>query len=173
MLEDRAREVLARGFCGRLATVGPDGWPYLVPLLYVWRDGELWLHNTSARGHLRHNVDSESRVCFEVDEPGEVFAYGRFECDTSVSYASVIVFGRIRIVDDRYLKGRFFEDLMRKYSDASQDRPKGFFPRLDEVTVYAIAVERITGKETALPTRAEQWPSLDRTKSPHARPPNV
>jgi uncharacterized protein len=143
----------------------------VVPLLYVWRDGELWLHNTSARGHLRANVDFESRVCFEVDEPGAVFAYGRFECDTSVSYASVIVFGHIRIIEDRHLKSRFFEELMRKYSDASLDRPKSFFPRLDEVTVYAITAERITGKETALPSRSEQWPALDRTKSPDAKPP--
>ena len=171
MPEERARAALERGFCGRLATVGRDGWPYVVPLLYVWRDGDLWLHNTSAHGHLRDNVDFESRVCFEVGEPGEVFAYGRFECDTSVSYASVIAFGRIRIVDDRDLKIRFFEDLMRKYSDAPLERPKGFFPRLDEVTVYAITVERITGKETALPARAEQWPARDRTKSPHATPP--
>ena len=93
------------------------------------------------------------------------------ECDTSVSYTSVIAFGRIRIVDDRDLKIRFFEDLMRKYSDTSLGRPQGFFPRLDEVTVYAVTVERITGKETALPARAEQWPARDRTKSPHATPP--
>lgn len=121
MPEERARAALERGFCGRLATVGRDGWPYVVPLLYVWRDGDLWLHHTSAHGHLRDNVDFESRVCFEVDEPGEVFAYGRFECDTSVSYASVIAFGRIRIVDDRDLKIRFFEDLiLRRLARATE-----------------------------------------------------
>jgi hypothetical protein len=27
----------------------------------------------------------------------------------------------------------------------------------------------MTGKETPLPAVAEQWPALDRTKSPHAR----
>jgi nitroimidazol reductase NimA-like FMN-containing flavoprotein (pyridoxamine 5'-phosphate oxidase superfamily) len=82
MPEAVAHEVLERGFCGRLATVGPDGWPYIVPLLYIVRDGEIWIHNAGVRGHLRVNVDHEARVCFEVDEPGEVFAYGRFECDT-------------------------------------------------------------------------------------------
>ncbi len=49
-------------------------------------------------------------------------------------------------------------------------RPKGFFPRLDEVTVYAIAIERMTGKETALPPAQGRWPALDRTKRPDARP---
>ena len=33
MTEERARAALAAGFCGRLATVGADGWPYVVPLL--------------------------------------------------------------------------------------------------------------------------------------------
>jgi len=85
MSVERAREVLERGYCGRQGTVGADGWPYLLPLLYVCLEGEIWVHNTSARGHLRAHVEHEQRVCFEVDEPGEVFPYGRFECDTSVS----------------------------------------------------------------------------------------
>ena len=101
MDEDTAREALASGFCGRLATVGPDGYPYCVPLLYVWLDGEVWVHNTAARGHLRRNVEHEARVCFEIDEPGEVFPYGRFECDSALAYRSVILFGRIRVVEVR------------------------------------------------------------------------
>ena len=71
-----------RGFAGRLATVSEDGYPYCVPLLYVWADGQVFLHGTSARGHLRRNVEREPRVCFEIDEPDEVFDYGRFECDS-------------------------------------------------------------------------------------------
>ena len=57
MPEARARALLAGGYAGRLATVGADGWPYVVPLLYVWMDGEIWVHNTAARGHLRGNID--------------------------------------------------------------------------------------------------------------------
>ena len=108
----RARELLQRAGSGRLATVGADGWPYVVPLLHVWIDGEIWVHNTRARGHLRANVDHEARVCFEVDAAGEVFPYGRFECDTSVAYESVVVFGRIRVVEDAERKRAFFDALM-------------------------------------------------------------
>jgi len=98
MTHERRLETLDRGFSGRLATVGEDGYPYCVPLLYVWMDGEVYLHNARARGHLRANVDHESRVCFEGDEPGDVSAYGRFECDSSVAYRSVILFGRVRVI---------------------------------------------------------------------------
>ena len=170
MPEAAAAEVLARGFSGRLATVGPDGWPYIVPLLYLWRDGEIWVHNAGVRGHLRVNVDHEARVCFEVDEPGEVFAYGRFECDTSVEYRSVVVFGRIRVVEERDAKVRFFDALMAKYGDPTWRRAAGFYPRLDQITLYSIAVERMTGKETVLPAAAQRWPAADRTKSPDTRP---
>jgi uncharacterized protein len=170
MAEAAVLQLLAHGYSGRLATVGADGWPYVVPLLYVWKGGQIWVHNTGARGHLRGNVDHDSRVCFEVDEPGEVFPYGRFECDSALAYRSVVAFGRISVVDERAAKTAFFEALMDKYGDPGWSRPKGFFPRLDEVTVYAIAIERMTGKETALPPAQDRWPALDRTKSPHARP---
>ena len=68
-------------------------------------------------------------------------------------------------------KTRFFVALMRKYGDPAWDRPTHFFPRLDDVTVYAVTIDRMTGKETALPGVSERWPALDRTKSPRATPP--
>ncbi len=151
MPEAEAQSVLEQGFCGRLGTVGEDGYPYVVPLLYVWLDGEIWTHNTRAVGHLRRNVNHEPRVCFEVDAPGQVFPYGRFECDTSVSYRSVIAFGRIRVVEDSEAKARFCSALMAKYGNAEWDRPRDVFPRLDQITVYAITLERVTGKQNLLP----------------------
>jgi nitroimidazol reductase NimA-like FMN-containing flavoprotein (pyridoxamine 5'-phosphate oxidase superfamily) len=163
--------LLASGYCGHLATVSPDGSPYVCPLLYVWLDGRVWLHNTSAQGHLQDNVRHDPRVCFEVSAPGEVFAYGRYECDTSVEYRSIVVFGRAAIVDDRARKSAFFDALMAKYHGNDPTRPKGFYPRLDAVTVYALTVESITGKEQRLPAIEMQWPAADNTKSPEATPP--
>src|SRR6185369_16524199 len=126
----------------------------------------------SARGHLRSNVEANSRVCFEIDAPEEVFDYGRFECDSGLAYQSVVLFGTIRIVDDLAHKQRFCEVLMEKYGKPDTIRPKGFFPRIDAITVYAVTVERITGKETAMPPLSEQWPAKDRTKTPNASLPS-
>lgn len=168
--DERVREMLASAYCGRLATVGPAGWPYVVPLLYVWMDDEIWVHNTGARGHLRENVEREPRVCFEVDDPGPVFPYGRFECDSTLAYRSVVGFGRIRIVEGRVAKTAFCHALMAKYADPRWERPKDFFPRLDQITVYAVAVERMTGEELALPGPEDRWPAVDRARTPHAAP---
>jgi len=170
MSEPRAYEMLERGFSGQLATVGEDGYPYCIPLLYIWMDGEIYLHTSRASGHLRANVEREPRICFEIDEPDEVFDYGRFECDSGLAYQSLIVFGKIRIAEERAVKQRFCEALMAKYGKPDSTRPKGFFPRIDAITVYAIAIERMTGKEMALPALSEQWPAQDRTKTPNARP---
>lgn len=168
---ERAEALLRRGFCGRLATVGADGAPYCTTMLYLWMDGAIHMHGTRARGHLRSNIDHESRACFVIDEPGEVFDYGRFECDSTVSYASVVVSGRVTIVEGAEAKQRFFEALMGKYRMAGPTRPAGFFPRLDQITLYALSIERLTGKENVLPEMAGRWPAIDRSKTPNARPP--
>ncbi|HXQ53243.1 MAG TPA: pyridoxamine 5'-phosphate oxidase family protein [Stellaceae bacterium] len=170
MNEERARALLERGFSGRLATVGADGYPYCVPLLYLLMDGKLYVHGTSGKGHLRSNIEHEARVCFEVDEPGEVFAYGRFECDSTVEYRSVVLFGRIRVVDDEATKRRFCDALLAKYGSEDWNRPKGFYPRLHLIAVYEIEIERIAGKETALPPLSQRWPARDDTKTPDAKP---
>lgn len=171
MLGDtEARELIARAYCGRLATMGSDGWPYIVPLLHVFIGDEISLHNTAARGHLRANIERDGRACFEVDEPVKVFDYGRFECDTGLAYQSALAYGRVRIIDDRERKNRFFDELLAKYGTGVPGRPKSFYPRLDGVTVYAMSVERISGKQCPLPPSSEQWPARDRTMSPNAVP---
>ena len=168
----RCEALLRRGFCGRLATVGADGAPYCTTMLYLWMDGAIQLHGTRAKGHLRSNIDHEARACFVIDEPGEVFDYGRFECDSTVAYASVVLFGRVTVVEAAIAKQRFFEALMAKYRTAGPTRPAGFFPRIDQIALYALAIDRLTGKAIGLPDITGQWPALDRSKTPNARPPS-
>jgi uncharacterized protein len=172
MPSERILETLAQGYSGRLATVSEDGFPYCIPLLYVCIGGEVYLHTASAKGHRRANIEREPRVCFEIDEQEGVFDYGRFECDSGLAYRSVCLFGRISIVEDRDVKQRFCEALIAKYGKPETGRPEGFFPRIDAITVYAITVERMTGKEQPLPPLSEQWPAKDRTKTPNASMPS-
>ena len=152
------------------ATVSANGDPYVVPNLFVYADGLIHLH-TSLTGHFLANIEARPRISFEMAEMGTVFPYGEFECDTSVSYTSVVGFGTVRIDGDPAGKARFFDRLLAKYADPKWQRAKGFYPRLDMVTVYAIEIERITGKRGPLPAVGDQWPAKNMTKSPGAAAP--
>jgi uncharacterized protein len=161
---------LRAGRVAHFGTVGPDGDPYVIPNLYVYTDGRVYLHTASA-GRFRANVEARPRVCFETSELAQTFAYGEFQCDTSASYVSVIGVGAIFIETDDAGKTRFFDRFMEKYGDPAWGRPKSFYPRLGEVTVYWIDASQITGKRVPLPPVAQQWPADNRTKSPGAAPP--
>ena len=163
--------LLRRAALAHFATLGADGAPYVVPNLFVYDGGKVYLHTTAASGHFRANVTHSPRISFAISEMGEVFPYGEFECDTTLSYASVIGFGIIHIEADRAEKARFFDRFLAKYASPTWQRPKSFYPRLDEVVVYRIEPERVTGKKGPLPPLGEQWPARNLTKSPGAVPP--
>ncbi len=167
MSEEDMNEFLARAFCGRTATLGADGYPYVVPNLFVWREGHVWLHTAPYEGHFLRNVRHCERVSFEVDEPGQIFPYGHVECDTSVSYRSVVLFGRIGIIEEEAQKTRFYEAFLQKYAPPdSWGREKGSFPRMGSTVVYRIVPESMTGKHGKLPAIEDQWPNRNLTASP-------
>jgi len=158
MTQQQLTEFLAACYCGRTGSVGRDGYPYVVPNLFVWMDERIFLHTARVRGQFLANVEFSDRVCFEVDQPGSTFPYGPVECDTSISYRSAVVFGRIRIENDPDTRRRFFAAFMSKYAPAdSWGRPQGTFPRIDQTIVYSIAVEVMTGKETPMPAPEKRW----------------
>jgi nitroimidazol reductase NimA-like FMN-containing flavoprotein (pyridoxamine 5'-phosphate oxidase superfamily) len=164
-------QLLEKATVAHFGTVSEDGFPYVVPNLFVYADGKIYTHNSSATGHFRRNITHSANLCFEVAEMGQVFPYGEFECDTSTSYASAIGFGTIRVETDPAAKARFFDLFLAKYADPAWDRPKSFYPRLEQVTVYCIEIREITGKKGPLLPVSEQWPAKNKTLSPNAVPP--
>lgn len=48
------------------ATFGPDGWPHLMPLWYVVREGRLWAW-TYAKSQKARNMERDPRVTLEVE----------------------------------------------------------------------------------------------------------
>src|SRR5689334_11654409 len=142
---DEAEQALAGLRVAHVASVGPDGEPYVIPSLFVWTGSALQFHGTRARGQLRRNLDHRPRVCFEACEPGAVYPYGEFVCDLTISYVSVIGAGAVRIDDDPRDKAAFFARFLAKYADPRWDQPTGFYPRLDHVVVYTVTPERLTG----------------------------
>jgi uncharacterized protein len=158
MTAEEVRRFLASAHCGRTATVGADGYPYVVPNLFVWMEERIFLHTARYRGHFLANVEFCDRVCFEADQPGETFPYGPVECDTSIAFRSVVVFGRIRVVPELDIRQRFFTAFMSKYAPPdSWGRAKDTFPRIGSTILYAISPEIMTGKQAPLPATENRW----------------
>jgi nitroimidazol reductase NimA-like FMN-containing flavoprotein (pyridoxamine 5'-phosphate oxidase superfamily) len=113
---------------------------------------------------LRANSESHDRVCFETSNTGKLLP-SNVALEFSIQYESVIVFGRIRLLDDPEAKERALYGLVAKYfpgmSPGKHYRPISA-QELKRTAVFAIAVNRWSGKRN-WSERAEQsdkWPEL-------------
>ncbi|MFC1974992.1 pyridoxamine 5'-phosphate oxidase family protein [Chloroflexota bacterium] len=134
--------ILHRAGVGRLG-LAVDNTPYVVPLNYIYHNGAIYFH-CADEGRKIEMLKANPRVCFEVDEH-----YGTVRSNKptphSTNYASVIVFGQAKIVDDLPQKFEALQALLDKYAPGRHYRPM----RLNEartVTVVKISLEAMTGK---------------------------
>ena len=58
------REILEKGVSGVLAVSGDDGYPYAVPLNYVYDDGCLYFHSANV-GHKIDAIRENPKVSFK------------------------------------------------------------------------------------------------------------
>lgn len=100
---------------GSVAHVGfsVDGQPYVIPLIYHYADGTLYLHGAPASRALRTLV-SGAAVCVEVTQLDGLVA-SRDAKSHSVNYRSVVVFGSATRVADDEVKRAIFEQMTARY----------------------------------------------------------
>ena len=88
------------------ATLGPRGWPHLMPLWYVVRDGELWGW-TFAKSQKTRNLERDPRATLQI-ETGAEYQELRgvmLECDTVLHRDVDTVAGIGLALVDRYNPG--------------------------------------------------------------------
>ena len=93
--ESECAEILRREPRGVLAVLGDDGYPYTVPLDFVYDDGKLYFH-CAGEGHKLDAIRRCDKATFCVMDAGE-----RRPGEWWLTFRSVIVFGRVRVLDDR------------------------------------------------------------------------
>ena len=71
MSDEEARAFLEEQRTVICATVGRDGWPHLMPLWYVVRNGSLWAW-TYAKAQKTRNLERDPRATLQV-EAGEAY----------------------------------------------------------------------------------------------------
>ena len=128
---------------------GDGGYPYAVPLSYVYADGAIIFHS-AVQGHKVDAIKRDCRCSFCVIEQDEIRP-----AEFTTYFRSVIAFGRIHILEDAAEKVQALRLLGRRYSP--DDEP-GLQHEIDKsmhhVLLLRLDIEHLSGKEAIELTRA-------------------
>ena len=140
--EDSAA-VLERNTAGVLSAAGDDGYPYAVPLSYVYTDGKIYFH-CAKEGHKLDAIARCEKVSFCVIDTDQVVPE-----EFTTYFRSVIAFGKARVLDDPAEKRAALEALGKRYSP--DETPEAMAKEIDgsfkQVTMVEIAIDHLSGKE--------------------------
>lgn len=140
---EKAVSILEKGASGVLALSGDDGYPYAVPLSYVYDNNKIYFHCAKS-GHKLDAIKRNCKASFCVvgqDQivPGEYTTYFR----------SVIAFGRIRLMEDEREKRAAIEKLAVKYAPggSAAGRAAAIEREWNALCMLEMEIEHMTGKE--------------------------
>lgn len=137
-----AGAILREGSSGVLALSGDEGWPYAVPLSYVYTGGKLYFH-CAREGHKLDALRREPRASFCVIAQDQICP----EKYTTL-YRSVIAFGRLRILEDEEEIRRAITALAKKYfpDETEESRQQEIARSWNAMYLLEMSVEHLTGK---------------------------
>ena len=141
--EKECVEILERNTSGVLALLGDGGYPYAVPLSYVYRGGSLYFH-CAKNGHKLDAIEGCDKVSFCVIDQDRVIPEKYTTC-----FRSVIVFGRADVMTDENEIRDAIERLAVKYApgDSRENRDAAIRREFGALCMVKIQVEHMTGKE--------------------------
>ena len=138
--EEECAAILETAYRGFLSVIGDGGYPYAIPINYVYADGMLYFH-CAAEGHKLDALRASDKACFTVidtpeKEPDEWWYHVR----------SVICFGRVRVVEDAEEKDKRLRQLGKKYFPEGYDMEADMQRNAARAVVLAFRIEHCTGK---------------------------
>lgn len=125
---------------GTLALLGDGGFPYAVPLNFVYDDGRIYFHS-AAEGHKIDSVRAYDKGSFNVTAEREL-------SDDGWSYFvdSVTVFGRLSEIVDEAEKVKRLRLLGNKYFPSTDMTEKDIEKNGARCAVIELRIEHMTGK---------------------------
>ena len=140
--EEESIEILQKATSGVLALLGDNGYPYAVPISYVYADGKIYFHSALS-GHKVDAIRSCDKASFCVIEQDVV----KPEKYTSY-FRSVIAFGRIHIEEDEAEKLAIARLLGNRYNPNHEEAlQKVIEEGLSRMLAIRLDIEHLTGKE--------------------------
>lgn len=137
-----SEEILRRMTNGTLALHGDGGYPYAVPVSYVYGGGRIYFH-TATQGHKVDALMRNDKVSFCVVEQDDVKP-----AEFTTYFRSVIAFGRARILTDETEKRTALQLLADKYSSGMPDLETEIAKGFRHLLMVEIDIEHLTGKES-------------------------
>ena len=135
--------ILEKGASGVLALFGDDGYPYAIPISYVYNDSKLYFHS-ARNGHKIDAVRQCQKASFCVIEQDHIVPekYTTF-------YRSAIAFGRIRILEEEAEIRDSIEMLAVKYHpvDTPEGRLQAISRDFNRLCMIELSIEHLSGKE--------------------------
>ncbi len=142
MTDGQVKEILENAEYGTLSVIGDGGYPYCVPLNFVYMNGKIYLHCAKA-GHKIDAIKENSKACFNVVSEHEVIKE-----KYTTYYKSVTAFGNARIIENEKLKIEAVTALAKKYVPFGGDEIKQEVDKfLKALCIIEFDIEHVTGKE--------------------------
>lgn len=140
--KEECKTILQNNTSGVLAVTGDDGYPYAVPLSYVYVNDRVYFHSARS-GHKIDAINNSDKASFcVVDQdlivPEEYTTYFR----------SIIAFGTLRILTEEAEIKAALDILAQKYSPDQKEQSERIIQKeMPHLTVIELNMEHISGKE--------------------------
>ncbi len=138
---EEAVAILEKGSSGVLAVSGDDGYPYAVPLSYLYKDNVIYFHCAKV-GHKIDAIRKEPKVSFCVIDQDQVVPD-----EYTTYFRSVIAFGKAYVIEDEEEKMQAIRVLAEKYSPGRDDKEQAIAREYNALCMIRIDIEHMTGKE--------------------------
>ena len=141
--KEECDRILYNGTSGVLALHGDNGYPYAVPVSYVY-DGEKLLFHSAKNGHKIDAIIKNAAASFCVIDQDQIVPE-----EYTTYFRSIIAFGRIRILEDATEKRSAIEKLAVKYApdDTAENRNNAIDREWKLLCMMEMEIEHLTGKQ--------------------------
>ena len=138
--EDRCIVILKTEKRGVLALNGDGGYPYTVPLSFVYEDGKIYFHS-AVEGHKIDAITKDSRASFcvlcETEQDSDGWSY---------YVDSVVAFGKIAVITGEADRTDKLRKLGLKYFPTAEMVESDLQKNAARALVLALEIEHMTGK---------------------------
>ncbi len=140
--QNEIERILQFNTSGVLALIDSNGYPYSVPISYVYSNGKIYFHSAKS-GHKIDAIKNCKKATFCIIDKDDVMPekYTTF-------YKSVIAFGKVEIVNDREETLSAIAELGEKYyPNHDVELRQEIDKNINRFLIIRLKIEHITGKQ--------------------------